>query len=880
MLKTFVDGAGKTTTYSYDGNDNLTQITNPAGDITQITYDSSHRVTSIKRITNNTTMAGDTTNIVYFSGYTIIEDPLYAGGTPTPGAAHTTTLYYDSQGHRTKVVDGKNHIETTTWSSDNQMAGDTSPKNQGGTPDQSLQNKYDANNNLQEQIAPNTAANGTQSGADTKWSYNPSGSHPYLPDSVTNPSSSQYSFSYESTNSNLTQIAGGSAATQANYDYNHLSYSPQAKCSITTDTGPIGTVRCSKDGAGHEAYYNYDAAGNLTKISPPPGGNPDAPRGTTQITNDALSRISTVTDGLNQQTTYKYDGDDRVNEIDYADGTKITYTYDGDGNMTQRVDSGANGGTSSYTYDLKNRLTQRQDPYGTSTYGYDAADSMLSMHDSGGTVSYGYDTANQLCYVYVGSATNTCDANDVGAPSGATSFKYDADGNRTTTTYPGSTQVVMTQSYDNADRLTDINAAKGGSKFIDFAYTYVAAPTDKDVRQSVTDIAGNKTTYTYDTLDRLQEATTKTSGGSTTFDRTYAYDGASNLCWTYNGSQASPTCTTEPTSGVTTYRYGTDNQLCWYASGTSSNTCGSPPSAATSFSYDANGMESNDTSSSIGGTSSYNARGQYTDWRGVTPEDYLGPDQTERTVNGVDSYQYNALGLGERTHSGSANYYTRDPKGTLVSDRTGGSTYNYVFDGLGSVVALTDTNGNVVNSYSYDPQGNVIGTPTENVDNPWRFAAGLWSPSTGTLKYGDRFYDPSIDRWTQPDLVDQNGIRIGNDYVYAGDDPVNSADPTGMLSLELGGCAFHVCGGINISSGCAPPFGSCEVHPYSGSTTESTPSLDLQDVTKDVHAGETDTGLQSSYGAASYSHSWHSGSSSFGAHLGKPGTSTWFKRYY
>jgi len=48
-------------------------------------------------------------------------------------------------------------------------------------------------------------------------------------------------------------------------------------------------------------------------------------------------------------------------------------------------------------------------------------------------------------------------------------------------------------------------------------------------------------------------------------------------------------------------------------------------------------------------------------------------------------------------------------------------------------------------------------------------------------KFGTRYYDPTLGRWTQQDPVrghldDPNSL---NRYLYAGDDPVNLTDPSG-----------------------------------------------------------------------------------------------------
>lgn len=39
------------------------------------------------------------------------------------------------------------------------------------------------------------------------------------------------------------------------------------------------------------------------------------------------------------------------------------------------------------------------------------------------------------------------------------------------------------------------------------------------------------------------------------------------------------------------------------------------------------------------------------------------------------------------------------------------------------------------------------------VDNPWRFAGGYFDKQTGLYKFGTRYYDPGLLRWTQTDPV-------------------------------------------------------------------------------------------------------------------------------
>jgi hypothetical protein len=48
-------------------------------------------------------------------------------------------------------------------------------------------------------------------------------------------------------------------------------------------------------------------------------------------------------------------------------------------------------------------------------------------------------------------------------------------------------------------------------------------------------------------------------------------------------------------------------------------------------------------------------------------------------------------------------------------------------------------------------------------------------------KFGTRYYDPTLGRWTQQDPVagSLRDLNSANRYTYAGDDPVNAVDPSG-----------------------------------------------------------------------------------------------------
>ncbi len=115
------------------------------------------------------------------------------------------------------------------------------------------------------------------------------------------------------------------------------------------------------------------------------------------------------------------------------------------------------------------------------------------------------------------------------------------------------------------------------------------------------------------------------------------------------------------------------------------------------------------------------------------------------------SYVYGTLGLTSQQTSSGTTAYVRCSCGLLNDERTpDGKKYYYLFDGLGSIVVMTDGSGKEVNSYDYDPYGNMVNSVGQSgLNNPWKFAGGFLDSSTGLYKYGIRYYDPTIGRWTQ-----------------------------------------------------------------------------------------------------------------------------------
>jgi RHS repeat-associated protein len=78
----------------------------------------------------------------------------------------------------------------------------------------------------------------------------------------------------------------------------------------------------------------------------------------------------------------------------------------------------------------------------------------------------------------------------------------------------------------------------------------------------------------------------------------------------------------------------------------------------------------------------------------------------------------------------------------------------------------------------YDESGRVI-LDSQPGFQPFGFAGGLYDAATGLLRFGARDYDPETGRWTTKDPIGFAGGETSL-YAYAGNDPVNVRDVTGL----------------------------------------------------------------------------------------------------
>jgi RHS repeat-associated protein len=133
--------------------------------------------------------------------------------------------------------------------------------------------------------------------------------------------------------------------------------------------------------------------------------------------------------------------------------------------------------------------------------------------------------------------------------------------------------------------------------------------------------------------------------------------------------------------------------------------------------------------------------------------------------------------------------YAYDDKGLPVTMTKDGQSFYYLLNHHGDVVALTDSTGAVVASYSYDAWGNIISqTGPMASDNPFRYAGYRYDEDTKLYYLMARYYNPENGVFLSKDPVfgDMYNPLSQNGYGYANNNPVMMVDPDGSYAISLG----------------------------------------------------------------------------------------------
>jgi RHS repeat-associated protein len=107
-----------------------------------------------------------------------------------------------------------------------------------------------------------------------------------------------------------------------------------------------------------------------------------------------------------------------------------------------------------------------------------------------------------------------------------------------------------------------------------------------------------------------------------------------------------------------------------------------------------------------------------------------------------------------------------------------GFVYSPVTDALGSILALTNSSGNTITQFGYDPYGDTTSNGSTST-NVFEYT-GRENDSNGLYYFRARYYSPQFGRFISEDPASWlGGINL---YGYARENPLRFRDPSGLCT--------------------------------------------------------------------------------------------------
>jgi RHS repeat-associated protein len=506
------DQLGHETTREYDAFGNLISETDARGKTTSWSYDAASRLTTV------TPPGGaDPTSYDYDQFGDLISR--------TDALGHETTYTYDDIHQVTSVTDPLDRTKTYEWDADGNLASWVTARGNefGGNPeDWTVTQQWDPRGDLISRTTadPNDTVSYVRDPDGLMTSYTDAAGTTTLGYSdagqltaVEHPDASTYGYIYNDTGNiaSRTYPAGGT-----------ITYGYDADGLIDSQTSD-----------GLTTGYAYDPDRHLTQI--------EYPTATDTVENRSYDRVGRIDDITTQDTS----GPTVIDQFDY--------TRDPNGNPTAIARTrGTSTDHTAYTYDDRNWLTAECLGVTTCTgaadyvaYTYDDVGNRLEMDRVGtvpdpGTIDYTYDDADQLTGIDDGTTVDSLDYDADGnltsgdriwnainqmtgsdvAGTGATTYAYDALGNRTTSTTGSDTTAL---SWDNNNPLPMLAVTTNPTNE---ATAYRYTPTGELLQSEHAAEVYPRSFHSHDGLGSITD-TFKTDG-TPTFQSTYDAYGVTN----------------------------------------------------------------------------------------------------------------------------------------------------------------------------------------------------------------------------------------------------------------------------------------------------------------------------------------------------------------
>ncbi len=800
LVKT-IDPLGRVSLTEYDNYRRKSKATAPEGNFTTWTYDAKSNVLSTTMTPKpGSPLAVKTTSATYNALCNLAVTETDELSRVTTTALNTTTCKATSVTQ--PAVGGVSPVTSYTYNGFGQVLTKTDPTGLV------TQTTYHATNGnvLSVILNPGTAPN---IAATTTFAYDTAANVIQ----ITDPRGFVHTATYDAMR-RLTQYNGPTSTntkTKWTYDADGLivkiERAANAAATVWTSTDytywPTARVRTMSDADGRVTRYSYDALNRLSVATDPENRQTKKVYDAAGQTIEERRAVGTpqeqvyatysytlngkqawIKDAKNNQTTYAYDGFDRLSRTTFPDATFEDLAYDAVSNVTSKLTRG--GQLIQHTYDTLNRMATRLVPQPSptpailTTFTYDLAGRTTVVSDNAGhSLTNGFDTAKRIVSV-TQAAPNF-------AGTRVISYQLDASSNKTRVTYPGGFYVQY--AFDAMNRMT--TATENGTFLL---ATYVWDTLSR--RTSLVYGNGASQGYTYSNANDMLTLAHTLTGTSNTYTNTFTKahqiesETASNAAWQYLPAvfQTTAYAAANPLNQYTNITVGANptQTLGYDANGnlTSDGTL--------TFAYDAQNMLRTANKSGMAATYAY---------------DPLGRRQA-KTVNAVVT-TFLSDGDEEIAEYDGANallrrYVTGPGTDMPIAMVTAAGVRSYFHaNRQGSVIAMSAANGTIAEgTYTYDAYGN--GAPTTGV--PFKYTGRRLDPETGLYYYRARYYAPTIGRFLQTDPVGYGDDM--NLYGYVGNDPLNSTDPTGKLSFDDAIMAFGKAVDATIDSAVKDPVGT------------------------------------------------------------------------